>query len=518
MTSKHSLKKISIISVLLFVLLEVISYSYTAYMQELAEKDILMQSDKEFKEYFNFANNYLTDVSKIFYQIKVQNDQETANILYKANRTTDKNIHAKLRQQLYNKYITTYNLMKEHDVRQFHFHLLDGTSFLRFHMPEKFGDPLFGIRPALVYVNKTKEPVHCFEEGRIFNGFRNVYPLFKDKTFVGTVEISYSFDALQDRISHVDGSYSFLLMKTDVIKKKVFAREQANYEKSEFSGFVYDKSTLEASKLMTLKQLMVANERISFKVKEKLQQAELFSIEFRDKKTHDNSYIIVNFIPLYNLEHENVAYIVNYRISSLLNLLKGKAILFFILLSVAAGLVSVIIFLVLFLQSKRVKKIYELATRDPLTSIYNRKGLFDILKRKVGEVHRYERALSVIFFDIDHFKQVNDAYGHDTGDKVLIELSKLVSKGIRQSDIFVRWGGEEFLIVLPETPKKRAVRLAEKLRTTIENHLFGKIKNITCSFGVTALQKDDSLQSLLKRVDMLLYKAKNSGRNIVIDA
>lgn len=516
MTSKHSLKKISIISVLFFILLEVISYSYTAYVQELAEKDILLQNNKEFQTHLNFANNYLTDVSKVFYEVEVQNDQETANILYKADRTTDKSILAKLRHQLYNKYIATYKLMKEHDVRQFHFHLANGISFLRFHKPEKFGDPLFEVRPALTYVYKTKKAVHCFEEGRIFNGFRNVYPLFKDKTFVGTVEISYSFDALQEKISHVDGSYSFLLMKTDVIKKKVFAQEQSNYEKSEFSGFAYDKSTLKASKLMTLKQLMAANGKISSKVKEKLQEAELFSIEFRDKEIQSNSYFVVDFIPLYNLQHENVGYIVNYRISPLLNLLKDKAMLFFILLSVAAGLVSIVIFLVLFLQSKRVNKIYELAARDPLTNIYNRKGLFDILKQKIGEVHRYERALSVIFFDIDHFKQINDTYGHDAGDKVLIELSQMVSRGIRQSDIFARWGGEEFLIVLPETSKERAVMLAEKLRTTIENHSFGKIENITCSFGVTALQKDDSLQSLLKRVDMLLYKAKESGRNKVV--
>jgi polar amino acid transport system substrate-binding protein len=129
---------------------------------------------------------------------------------------------------------------------------------------------------------------------------------------------------------------------------------------------------------------------------------------------------------------------------------------------------------------------------------------------------RYDRPLSLIFFDIDHFKEINDTYGHKTGDNTLEKISYLVKKSLRKSDIFGRWGGEEFLIILPETTKHEAIALAEKIRKLIEEYSFDTIGNITCSFGVSKLNKEDISTTILSRVDCRLYEAKKCGRNIII--
>jgi len=117
--------------------------------------------------------------------------------------------------------------------------------------------------------------------------------------------------------------------------------------------------------------------------------------------------------------------------------------------------------------------------------------------------------------DIDRFKEINDAFGHQAGDTVLSELTDLVKENIRNNDFFARFGGEEFMIIV-QTPKlKKAVELAEKLRSTIEMHDFTLKINVTCSFGVTSNEQDDTNGSIIYRADTALYKAKENGRNRV---
>ena len=154
-----------------------------------------------------------------------------------------------------------------------------------------------------------------------------------------------------------------------------------------------------------------------------------------------------------------------------------------------------------------------MATIDKLTSIYNRYKTDLSLHSQIEISKRYKRPLSLIFFDIDFFKKVNDSYGHKVGDMVLSKLCDIVSRSVRKSDIFGRWGGEEFLIILPETTEDEAISLAEKLRQKIEKHTFDKVKNITCSFGVTNYKNGDNPETIMMRVDKQLYKAKQNGRN-----
>ncbi len=167
-------------------------------------------------------------------------------------------------------------------------------------------------------------------------------------------------------------------------------------------------------------------------------------------------------------------------------------------------------------RKKLEEELERLATIDSLTSIYNRYKIDSSLEEQIEIAKRYKRPLSIIFFDIDFFKKINDGYGHKVGDMVLKELSSFVSKTLRKSDIFGRWGGEEFLIILPETSKEEAYKLAEKLRKDIKSHNFKDISKLTCSFGVASVKENDTIESIIKRVDDRLYKAKNLGRDKVI--
>ena len=162
-------------------------------------------------------------------------------------------------------------------------------------------------------------------------------------------------------------------------------------------------------------------------------------------------------------------------------------------------------------------KIYQMATIDAGTQIFNKKYVLESLEKYFNYSKSNNKTLSCIFFDLDHFKKVNDTYGHDAGDYILKESAKLVGKCIRKEDIFGRIGGEEFVIVLPATDAKTAYDLAERIRKKISKHPFkhGKQKiNQTISLGISQMRGSmSSSKDLLVDADKKLYKAKANGRN-----
>lgn len=154
------------------------------------------------------------------------------------------------------------------------------------------------------------------------------------------------------------------------------------------------------------------------------------------------------------------------------------------------------------------KLLEQMAYTDPLTKIYNRQIFDKLYIKELSNHKRYRENLSIIMFDLDYFKKVNDKYGHDIGDKVLVTITKLISKELRANDVFARWGGEEFIILLPRTNIDVAYDKAQELRQLIEQHSDKIIPSITASFGITELLDTDTEQDLFKRVDKALYQAK----------
>ncbi|MGJ0365835.1 diguanylate cyclase [Aliarcobacter cryaerophilus] len=162
------------------------------------------------------------------------------------------------------------------------------------------------------------------------------------------------------------------------------------------------------------------------------------------------------------------------------------------------------------------KKMKDLASIDDLTKIYNRYYFFNILNQQLEKLKSDKTIFSLIMFDLDHFKNVNDTYGHDVGDYVLNETCRVVEKDLRENDTFARIGGEEFLILLPNTNIEDAFYIAQRIRKNIEQHKFKDIPKLTISLGVAEANEPILSTELLKKVDLALYKAKKEGRNRVI--
>ncbi|MCX6074056.1 MAG: cache domain-containing protein [Campylobacterales bacterium] len=159
------------------------------------------------------------------------------------------------------------------------------------------------------------------------------------------------------------------------------------------------------------------------------------------------------------------------------------------------------------------KKMEKIAVTDTLTNIYNRYYFNDALQNEIHRAARYNSFFSLLMFDIDHFKMVNDTYGHDVGDQVLVTVVTLAASCLRESDIFARVGGEEFMIILPQTSLNFAIEIGERIRRTIDDYTFNTIGHTTISLGLVVYEANETFERILKRVDMALYEAKNNGRN-----
>jgi diguanylate cyclase (GGDEF)-like protein/PAS domain S-box-containing protein len=164
-------------------------------------------------------------------------------------------------------------------------------------------------------------------------------------------------------------------------------------------------------------------------------------------------------------------------------------------------------------EKKRAEK---LSVTDRLTGLNNRLKLDQAFVEELERSRRYGHPLSIVLFDVDHFKSVNDTFGHQVGDEVLVAVAHILQESVRGTDITGRWGGEEFLVICPETPAEGAALLAEKIRAAIEAHAFPQVGTKTASFGVATLAEDEDIDGITKRADDALYRAKESGRNRVV--
>ena len=167
-------------------------------------------------------------------------------------------------------------------------------------------------------------------------------------------------------------------------------------------------------------------------------------------------------------------------------------------------------------ERKRLEeRLRAVAEHDELTGAYNRRFLFEFLKEEIERCRRYRAPLSVIMFDLDHFKKVNDTHGHQAGDRLLAGIVECVRGELRAVDVLARYGGEEFVVAAPGIGWRQAEALAERLRARIAAERFDALPQVTCSFGVCGFDGGDA-DSLIRRADELMYEAKRKGRNCVV--
>jgi diguanylate cyclase (GGDEF)-like protein len=158
----------------------------------------------------------------------------------------------------------------------------------------------------------------------------------------------------------------------------------------------------------------------------------------------------------------------------------------------------------------------ELAELDSLTGLHNRRLFYEFLGREIARAHRYERYVSVIVFDLDDFKRINDRIGHLEGDAVLVEVAERVRSAVRATDIPCRVGGDEFAVILPESSRDDAESLADRIAVAIRSQKISKAGSLKISAGVAELRADDSAADLFKRADHALYRAKNAGKSRIV--
>ncbi|WP_024790984.1 MULTISPECIES: cache domain-containing protein [unclassified Lebetimonas] len=168
------------------------------------------------------------------------------------------------------------------------------------------------------------------------------------------------------------------------------------------------------------------------------------------------------------------------------------------------------------LEKEKNKAEFE-AIHDPLTKIPNRRFFNQKLKEEFLRAKRYNTTFSLAMIDIDHFKKINDTYGHDTGDIVLKKMTSFIRKNIRKSDFFARWGGEEFMLIFPYTDLQKAKQICQKLKRELQENEFVQTPvKFTISCGITEFRNDGDIENIIKRVDEALYEAKNSGRDKIV--
>jgi len=494
------------------------------------------------------------------------------------------------------------------------FHNADGTSLLRMHHPNLYGDPIAAQRPMVAYIHQKHTRVYGFEEGQKGIAFRILVPIFDQKRYVGAIEFGLSASYINDTIYRHTGYDAFFFVRhtllgnfsnidqdssignyqaIDVDPKLVplvkryqstcnylqnciinegnqtFAVSMlpiSNYLHQPIGAIVFIRAipdfwdyvwqTIMASGLIALSLLILLGwiiSRIYDSVRDKMTFQEFYSQTVLDAipspviVTDGYALIAANKTFLSYFQYPEVAdfkqdhaCVCEYfqqgdtqeYLMPMLNdqrwteymaqhpTINHKAK---IIMEDVVTIFDVKLSLLCFKEERRyvviftdISSIQSISMTDPLTGLANRLHFSMVYDYMINVSLREQQPLGIIFFDIDHFKHINDQYGHLAGDKVLKHLSHLLQKRLRKSDIAARWGGEEFVILLPDTALEAICQMAESLRSLIAHESFEINTRITCSFGATILKEDEGAEGLLKRADGLLYQAKEGGRNRVI--
>ncbi|MCK9491906.1 MAG: diguanylate cyclase [Sulfurimonas sp.] len=633
--------KISIAFILIFlvcgVFLKFLSTSKRDVIQSAADKNI---------EFLRVASNSILDTYLLLAQKSYYStiNKETKEILKKF-KYADESQKAILRGKLYRLLYKDYEFLTKLNVRQFHFHTHDSKSLLRFHLPYKNGDSLKEIRSSVRIANSEFRDVMGFEGGKLYPGYRYVFPIFDEEEHLGSVEFSISFEGIEKKLRSIFPSFTHkIILDKKTSYEKVFKDHKDFFAPSQLSSDYYLENP-------TISQINKKASRDPFvnKITDLVKSSEGFLEKLNKKKSfslpiiHDNKGCVAVFLNLKNLDNESAGYIVSY--APLDEIATAKARYeFFMIIVLVVSLLLFILIVAIIIQMQKVKdealkiqrfmdvqnsiviltdgvkfnfanqkffnffnyqdieaflekydcicdlfirdenffslsdvkkdekhwvesllnlpgrarivlmydsimtphafsisinqydtnyyvvdfadisdamseklQLQKQVLKDTLTNAYNR-VYFDKNIDSILEINKKESSYTaIIFFDIDFFKKVNDTHGHGVGDEVLKTLSDIVRDNIRKDDKLIRWGGEEFIVLLAAKYIEEATKLAEHLRIAIEKYNFDTIGSLTCSFGVS-LHKTGDIQNTIKEADERLYQAKRSGRNRVISS
>jgi len=408
------------------------------------------------------------------------------------------------REALYQKVKVDFDAMQQKDPSLFvmHFHDPNNITILRVHNPKVYGDDVTNTRPMVVYVNKNRHQISAFEAGRTGLSYRINTPFFSENgQYLGVLEFGVKPEYFIKRLKNRFDVQARLLVK-----------------KRAFKHFKYEEDYPVVGHYSILYSDPIFNEV-------EIHKSEKSQLIHKDNKTylvvsglHLDSYdghTLAEFQVLEDITHFYQKHMRSFWLHWVLNvagLLVFLILVYFILKRYSDRLMrSMNTISVLQQKNEAMKYSSEI---DELTQAYNRR-FFNQKLRQLLHYQDKRHPVSILFYDIDFFKQINDTHGHLVGDDILKSLSQFMRSHLRSEDILVRWGGEEFAIVLKEAHLKEAVEKAEELRQAVAEKTWPNDVKMTISISVTELHENDNLKSLQARLDDLLYQAKESGRNRV---
>lgn len=626
------------------IVLSILAYNITDFLQYTKEKDI-QQDSKNSMDMIVTAYNSIINTHKISTQKDMNSLMKNRAVLqllqeFKYADDTNKSI---IRGKLYRLLYQEYNQMKNFGIRQFHFHTHDGKSLLRFHKPSFNGDSLIDIRESIRVANRENKKVSGFEGGKIYPGFRYVFPINDHGEHLGSVEFSISFESIEKELAEVLPHIGYQLnLSKKISYEKVFPWNREYF----IPSIISNDYCIENPKISAVTKKLQRDQEVeklekyiknhAHSIRNKIKEAQNFilpimlddmgyMIQFmviKDTKNMQAAYLVIYskfdelitinyrynifFFILYttlflililiyivtkqfedlSLQKENLQHLLNLQ-EQIVILTNGEKITYanqkffeffnfknlqqflnrnecicekfihddrFFHLGKVADRVNWVNAIQLLPQSQRVVamagedmqlstfsvsvniyehnifiltftdisdtmtiqiKLQEKTLHDKLTHSYNREYFEQNIEQIISEYTKLNGKLAVGMLDIDFFKNVNDTYGHAIGDQVLVELVTLINKSLRESDILIRWGGEEFVLLIKVYTMRGLKTTAEHLRSAIENHHFETIEQITCSIGYSFYRDDEDIKDTIKRADDALYKAKSLGRNRV---
>lgn len=502
------------IFIYLFSILVIITIFYLSHKTTI-KKHLEINTKENYLEYKS-AYDRNKQIADLIFEAEI-NSNEILSIFKDAYSSNEKEKN-QIRKKLYKALEEKYFKLKAFNLKQLHFHLPNNDSFLRMHRPDKYGDNLSEVRETIKYVNENKKYIHGFEEGRIFNGFRFVYPLFFRNTHIGSVEISFSSLTMIKAIKKTYNKNSHFLIKKDIVNKKVFDSEKKNYIASPYKEFYYEKALLDMHKPIIIKE----NSEILTK---KIYEGEPFSIFL--KKFN----IVKTFIPIKNpISKEVVAVLCICKKDSLINKKLEEMIVIFIFTLLAISS----IFYLFFLQKKtneKLKKINDtLDRRIALEIKRNRKKDISLLKQsKMASItemlahiaHQWRQPLNVISTSSSGLilhKEMGklDDESFDLYTKSINEQAQYLSKTIDKFKEFVDDQEEECKSICLQDKLNEIIDI---VKVNFENEGIKIIRKYQKENLYTTVKVGDLIQvilNILNNAKDALIKNKPKNKEIII--
>lgn len=331
-------------------------------------------------------------------------------------------------------------------------------------------------------------------------------PIYYNQTLIARYKSAISYNVLRQKLQELFNGYYAYIINEKFINNKVFGYGNYLFVQSDLHPhFYYEQSAQITTDIREKEIIHAINMQIKDKIAKTLHSATPFALYAKV----DDRYYTVTFLPI--KRKKPIGYLISYKADNNLALFSTTFWQNTILAHLAIILILGFIYHILETKSR----FENMAVTDKLTKLYNRHKFYLTVTPEINRAKRSGKPFSIIIFDIDKFKQINDRYGHNTGDYILKTVAQLVRENVRSYDSIYRWGGEEFLILAPETNAKQAMQLAEKIRKIIESYRFDILGQITISLGVAEFnpQTDANIDRTIRRADNALYVAKKEGRN-----